>query len=110
MGSTPSWRGSSHGVARPARCEPRPARPAKERRVRKARAMRDASRRDVLRLAALAAAGLALRPRSLWAALQPTRTLALFNVHTRESLEVEYCVGDCYQPEQLRRFDYLLRD
>jgi uncharacterized protein YcbK (DUF882 family) len=40
----------------------------------------------------------------------PDRSLAFFNIHTQESLAVEYCQDGCLVPEALDKIDHILRD
>ncbi len=44
------------------------------------------------------------------APLPPDRSLAFFNIHTNESLAVEYCRDGCFQTSSLEKIDYILRD
>lgn len=69
------------------------------------------SRRRFLRSALTAAPALIMVPcaRPALAAAEP-RTLALFNTHTGESLEVTYFVTGRYQDAALRELNTLLRD
>ena len=47
------------------------------------------------------------RPRPV---LPPDRGLAFFNIHTGESLDVEYCRSGCLLPDSLGKIDHILRD
>jgi uncharacterized protein YcbK (DUF882 family) len=66
------------------------------------------SRRDFAR-SLVGAAGLALLSRSARAAVSP-RSLAFYNLHTREELSLVYSDGEGYRADALARFDALLRD
>jgi uncharacterized protein YcbK (DUF882 family) len=47
------------------------------------------------------------RPRP---ALPPDRGLSFFNIHTGESVDVEYCRSGCLLPDSLGKIDHILRD
>ncbi len=65
----------------------------------------------MLLLAGAAGAAAALGGRRAAAASAfPARTLSFKHTHTGESLEVTYCAGGCYLPEELARLDGFLRD
>ena len=66
-------------------------------------------RRFILAGAALAVCG---APIKSWASTprQPERVLGFYNLHTGESLDQPYRVGDTYLPSALADIDWLLRD
>lgn len=73
------------------------------------------ARRDLLGLAAAAAAGLIAAPSFATPALavprlRPERALAFHHLHTGESLNVVYWADGRYVPEATHRIAYLLRD
>jgi uncharacterized protein YcbK (DUF882 family) len=68
-------------------------------------------RRDVLRLAALAATlPWARRPAAQPAITEEPRTLAFRNLHTDEAVDVAYRVDGRLDPDALREIDWVLRD
>lgn len=71
----------------------------------------DASRRLFLKWGVASAVGIAARPslaRSSLAA--PERGLALYNIHTGESLQAVYWAQGSYIPESMAEFSRILRD
>lgn len=70
------------------------------------------SRRLFLRRLSIIAAGTCLLPsaNALAKSLQEKRTLAFYNLHTDETLEVVCCPQIRIEPKALKRFSYLLRD
>jgi uncharacterized protein YcbK (DUF882 family) len=67
------------------------------------------SRREFAR-SLVGAAGLALFARSSARAAAAPRSLAFYNLHTREELSLVYSDGGGYRSDALARFDTLLRD
>jgi uncharacterized protein YcbK (DUF882 family) len=71
------------------------------------------SRRSFLMTGALAL-GASLFPRTLLGAIQtpqsPERTLALYNLHTGETLETAYWIKGEYLPDALSEINHILRD
>jgi uncharacterized protein YcbK (DUF882 family) len=55
-----------------------------------------------------------LMPAPLWAKKRPlvhsTRSLAFYNPHTFEILDIDYCVRGKYNEEALNEINYILRD
>lgn len=70
-------------------------------------------RREFLTLCAMTTAA-ALNPSSAMAAvdrlLNPAKKLSLYNLHTDESLSIRYCRNGKYDPEALKKINYILRD
>ena len=58
---------------------------------------------------ALASVGLYWAPR-LTAALPQTRTIALHNIHTKETISVEYKKNGQYVPSAMDQINWVLRD
>lgn len=68
-------------------------------------------RRNFLKFSAAAVgASLLANPIAATAAVSPSRTLRLKNVHTGERIEVEYKHGDKFDENGLTRLNYFLRD
>src|SRR3970040_1882174 len=63
-------------------------------------------------LAGLAAAllGLSAGSPQIVAAFGSTRTISLYHIHTKESLTVTYKKDGKYEPEALKKINWLLRD
>lgn len=67
-------------------------------------------RRDILGLAVAAATGLIAAP-AIAVPLAPSkRSLAFYNLHTGESLDLVYWADGRYLPDATQRIEYLLRD
>lgn len=67
-------------------------------------------RRKLLKLG-MTAAGIFAVPNAFAAAVkQPERSLALHNLHTGEHIKATYWAEGIYQPEELHRINYVLRD
>ncbi len=64
----------------------------------------------MLLLAGAAGAAAALGGRRAAASVFPARTLSFKHTHTGESIDVTYCAGGCYLPDELARIDAFLRD
>ena len=60
-------------------------------------------------LTALAAAALAAAP-PLIAALDKTRTISLYNIHTKETLSIVYRKDGKFVPEAMEKINYFMRD
>lgn len=74
---------------------------------------RKIDRRAFLKLGALATVA-GFSPVSAFGAINrfalPVRSLSLYNTHTGEALDTDYCVRGRYFPEALQRIDHILRD
>jgi uncharacterized protein YcbK (DUF882 family) len=68
------------------------------------------TRRRALRLACTAGVAAALGRRAAAASAFPARALSFKHTHTGESLDVTYCAGGGYVPDELARVDAFLRD
>ncbi|MGA7104096.1 MAG: DUF882 domain-containing protein [Candidatus Deferrimicrobiaceae bacterium] len=74
---------------------------------------RKIDRREFLKLGALAAVA-GFSPVPAFGAINrfssPVRTLSLYNTHTEEALDADYCVRGRYCPEALQEINHILRD
>jgi uncharacterized protein YcbK (DUF882 family) len=75
--------------------------------------MKSLSRRQILKLGAQAAAAM-LTPLPVWAAIKPPiaglRSLALYNIHTQESVNVCYFKDGRYDQQAIEQINFILRD
>jgi len=67
-------------------------------------------RRDILGLAAAAVTGLIAAPAIAMPVAPSKRSLAFYNLHTGESLDLVYWAEGRYLPDATQRIEYLLRD
>ena len=70
------------------------------------------NRRDALKSIALMipAALSMVKPSLSFASVSESRTLSFRHLHTNEKLTIEYYADNQYQPEALKKINYLLRD
>ena len=72
--------------------------------------MNSSRRRLLLASGALATAAMSMGPKRLMAYSDASRRLALYNLHTNEQLDVEFCRDGAYVPAALSAIQALLRD